>query len=198
MYPSSVNRGYFSYWRSNPPGSTSPASIHPLSIEAISPTCTLAVHPCCSVVVSILCQSRLFLLRNTDRNGHRHLYAYPSSVNRGYFSYGLLSCVCRAQPRVSILCQSRLFLLHGFVVGDNDSKPSIHPLSIEAISPTRQPLAPQYPLPSIHPLSIEAISPTGNRGSKSSGNPKCIHPLSIEAISPTGSHRRSDSRVFGK
>ena len=61
-YPSSVNRGYFSYFDCNTKSADCGTCIHPLSIEAISPTNRgLAFE-----LVSI---------------------EYPSSVNRGYFSY---------------------------------------------------------------------------------------------------------------
>ncbi len=86
-------------------------SIHPLSIEAISPAWILKQLSIVHHLVSILCQSRLFLLPVQLPWGHYLPSWYPSSVNRGYFS-------CQ------VSAQSRWFLLM-----------SIHPLSIEAISP---------------------------------------------------------------
>ncbi len=61
-YPSSVNRGYFSYGGLESMPATRGVSIHPLSIEAISPTVTI-------------------------QGAVRENSEYPSSVNRGYFSY---------------------------------------------------------------------------------------------------------------
>ncbi len=139
-----------------------------------------------SYFVSILCQSRLFLLLGAFSWQNGEDTWYPSSVNRGYFSYwrATASCWC--------------------------SNLSIHPLSIEAISPTFRPWNPLaqrtgYPssvnrgyfsyifflLPrrreeeSIHPLSIEAISPTEVNLNETTRTMLSIHPLSIEAISPT-------------
>ncbi len=65
---------------------------------------------------------------------------YPSSVNRGYFSYIEHNLSNTAWIRsVSILCQSRLFLLPLTTLDDDFSRKwGIHPLSIEAISPTLQ------------------------------------------------------------
>ena len=86
---------------------------------------------------------------------------YPSSVNRGYFSYAVVVLLYLHFISVSILCQSRLFLLHLEVIGTVTPVPGIHPLSIEAISPTGcMKTASRLWLPRIHPLSIEAISPT--------------------------------------
>ncbi len=62
--------------------------IHPLSIEAISPTIPARVSRTAGGMVSILCQSRLFLLPNTAPHRGMRWSVYPSSVNRGYFSYG--------------------------------------------------------------------------------------------------------------
>ncbi len=135
-YPSSVNRGYFSYSEEGSRRRGTRISIHPLSIEAISPTSSARQRCGGRAPVSILCQSRLFLLQcdpkkvprailgihplsieaisptgspdsvgvrlsvsihplsieaisPTDRAGHSHRAdgRYPSSVNRGYFSY---------------------------------------------------------------------------------------------------------------
>ncbi len=61
----------------------------------------------------------------------------------------------------------------------------IHPLSIEAISPTGQCKAFFIQHLGIHPLSIEAISPTQDSVQVVTGAYDSIHPLSIEAISPT-------------
>ncbi len=85
--------------------------IHPLSIEAISPTSYQSAGHHWRLRVSILCQSRLFLLpgekllaidpvtsihplsieaispTNVERQSGRMGCLYPSSVNRGYFSY---------------------------------------------------------------------------------------------------------------
>ncbi len=111
MYPSSVNRGYFSYAISGLMSHATYNSIHPLSIEAISPTLNgwisssgITVYPSSvnrgyfsyfeSVKVylfiksvSILCQSRLFLLLALKEAQNGYNKKYPSSVNRGYFSY---------------------------------------------------------------------------------------------------------------
>ncbi len=62
-------------------------SIHPLSIEAISPTQKKWTSFRPMYYVSILCQSRLFLLRIPKLINSGHSPEYPSSVNRGYFSY---------------------------------------------------------------------------------------------------------------
>ena len=111
-YPSSVNRGYFSYL-SDGAGETLPdTGIHPLSIEAISPTLIEFSFGVQKNFVSILCQSRLFLLQASEVREARSIVMYPSSVNRGYFSYDALG------------------------VGETFEVTSIHPLSIEAISPT--------------------------------------------------------------
>ncbi len=92
LYPSSVNRGYFSC----------------LGWRLFEPAVPL---------VSILCQSRLFLLRWFSPHNVGRGSTYPSSVNRGYFSCFQQFCSCS-------FFSSR-----------------IHPLSIEAISPaTRQPM----------------------------------------------------------
>ncbi len=112
-YPSSVNRGYFSYAVKRRWSGMLPPSIHPLSIEAISPTNNRARSTNEEFLVSILCQSRLFLLLSCCRITGKSDVMYPSSVNRGYFSYQLLSRVQFVKIQ------------------------SIHPLSIEAISPTR-------------------------------------------------------------
>ncbi len=85
-YPSSVNRGYFSYGYDK--------HLH------------FAVYR-----VSILCQSRLFLLPARAPQCQRQHQQYPSSVNRGYFSYDFELGAFFPEFRVSILCQSRLFLL---------------------------------------------------------------------------------------
>ncbi len=63
-YPSSVNRGYFSYSQKVSQSQPQQSSIHPLSIEAISPTAD-------------------------EIDGYHAGTRYPSSVNRGYFSYTL-------------------------------------------------------------------------------------------------------------
>ncbi len=110
-YPSSVNRGYFSYPELLDVGIPCDISIHPLSIEAISPT----------------------VYMTTGLGG---TFWYPSSVNRGYFSYSALFRSRSCPKPVSILCQSRLFLLPGIHRKEGDSVLRIHPLSIEAISPT--------------------------------------------------------------
>ncbi len=89
---------------------------------------------------------------------------YPSSVNRGYFSYGKV------------------------ISGYFQTTFGIHPLSIEAISPTPTKVAETHPPTSTYPSSV-------NRGYFSYpaahgleyGEDECIHPLSIEAISPTRS-----------
>ncbi len=86
QYPSSVNRGYFSYYSSADVLTYQVRSIHPLSIEAISPTYWWGAGP------------------------HQY-FQYPSSVNRGYFSYTQQLRLVQTQLIVSILCQSRLFLL---------------------------------------------------------------------------------------
>ncbi len=111
LYPSSVNRGYFSYPRASPPPGRRRLSIHPLSIEAISPTMRCMLCIVRDTVVSILCQSRLFLLQvfaQSEPSDAECIHPlsieaisptpaaslaassgskYPSSVNRGYFSY---------------------------------------------------------------------------------------------------------------
>ncbi len=160
-YPSSVNRGYFSYFGSMCCPRTWSESIHPLSIEAISPTW----ERLCTIIrayrVSILCQSRLFLLLGVDDSDGEYFNRYPSSVNRGYFSYPLYS------PRASRVAWG------------------IHPLSIEAISPTHMSTLVLLGVIGIHPLSIEAISPTLVNLKSTLSFATSIHPLSIEAISPT-------------
>ncbi len=45
---------------------------------------------------------------------------------------------------------------------------------------------------SIHPLSIEAISPTAGHGTLKVDDVQSIHPLSIEAISPTGAESAAE------
>ncbi len=86
-YPSSVNRGYFSYNLAVYCFQNCHTSIHPLSIEAISPTRFFGSNMQLSKLVSILCQSRLFLLRGATIPDYQQSTGYPSSVNRGYFSY---------------------------------------------------------------------------------------------------------------
>ncbi len=110
--------------------------------------------------VSILCQSRLFLLRPAAHSLMGQARKYPSSVNRGYFScangslHCLLATICihplsieaispasgsltpiLSVRSVSILCQSRLFLLLNAQNPNYLRTVGIHPLSIEAISP---------------------------------------------------------------
>ena len=113
-YPSSVNRGYFSYLTALGFGTAAVSCIHPLSIEAISPTYFTFGNTASATLVSILCQSRLFLLRLEDKYPGQQApgihplsieaisptwkevddlavrTGYPSSVNRGYFSYKAL------------------------------------------------------------------------------------------------------------
>ncbi len=219
-YPSSVNRGYFSYAQCGQTVNRQVFRIHPLSIEAISPT------------------------SGGGPLGRHEFEWYPSSVNRGYFSYHRWRCGRKLRPRVSILCQSRLFLLpvnrdavtageclvsilcqsrlfllRGVVRLVPQQAVCIHPLSIEAISPTGASIAPvgetkKYPSSvnrgyfsyvlhvlaphrnalRIHPLSIEAISPTLVSVSIGKEDIYSIHPLSIEAISPTtDANRHADA-----
>ncbi len=111
-YPSSVNRGYFSYLWLPIISRAYEVGIHPLSIEAISPTGFADFCRDCCSEVSILCQSRLFLLQLLKNEISAYATEYPSSVNRGYFSY-----------------QWHFGAVEGAHLG-------IHPLSIEAISPT--------------------------------------------------------------
>ncbi len=114
-----------------------------------------AINGCCCGIlfVSILCQSRLFLLQD-GRSNYRCLYReYPSSVNRGYFSCKKQSASSSPQLSVSILCQSRLFLLL-FARGVLPTGlVSIHPLSIEAISPAYTTTVLQ-PGPTVYPSSV--------------------------------------------
>ncbi len=113
-------------------------SIHPLSIEAISPTWYADLYTAQGDFVSILCQSRLFLLPDRRVKCNQHACQYPSSVNRGYFSYADVDVQSIEGVQVSILCQSRLFLLPKRNNPMPESGMCIHPLSIEAISPTNE------------------------------------------------------------
>ncbi len=111
--------------------------------------------------VSILCQSRLFLLPCASPVHSGIVCAYPSSVNRGYFSYLALIVVFAGPVFVSILCQSRLFLLPAYCQCGSywDCKVSILCQSRLFLLPADGKLV-IYDKLSIHPLSIEAISPT--------------------------------------
>ncbi len=161
MYPSSVNRGYFSYSSSARCTNLVRWGIHPLSIEAISPTTAEIAWRLVFRPVSILCQSRLFLLPPVTMTVNGEEFCIhplsieaisPTRSNGRYNAVlpgihplsieAISPTICdlkfwSTRIRVSILCQSRLFLL---LEGPNrrldPSYRSIHPLSIEAISPT--------------------------------------------------------------
>ncbi len=160
-YPSSVNRGYFSYLARImlmiPPLFVSilcqsrlfllptkigdkveiKLSIHPLSIEAISPTLFRAAASLPLHSVSILCQSRLFLLHRVLRPHCRSGFCiHPLSIEAISPTWNMVDGDSELNPEVSILCQSRLFLLRADSCRFVRCCYRIHPLSIEAISPT--------------------------------------------------------------
>ncbi len=199
-----------SLWESEP-------SIHPLSIEAISPTRPPKQRQPARFLVSILCQSRLFLLPSKAKPWPPSLRQYPSSVNRGYFSYGCDWSCPQSQPCRYPSSVNRGYFSYAPVWEARlIFSRSIHPLSIEAISPTHQSACVggasyfvsilcqsrlfllqvwlwqrHYPSSSIHPLSIEAISPTSAATTVFVAEDSSIHPLSIEAISPTHNRDRN-------
>ncbi len=87
LYPSSVNRGYFSYGIYTDPNNLRKfVSILCQSRLFLLPLAPVAQSPG-GQSVSILCQSRLFLLRFLRKANCQSPKRYPSSVNRGYFSY---------------------------------------------------------------------------------------------------------------
>ncbi len=88
-YPSSVNRGYFSYSFDVNVKGVYVQCIHPLSIEAISPT-----------------RTNRFFFRTWYKGIH------PLSIEAISPTRELIS-LKREVKMVSILCQSRLFLLPG-------------------------------------------------------------------------------------
>ena len=98
-----------------------------------------------------------------------------------------MATVARQGHLVTILCQSRLFSPQKEVITTYDTKLRNHPLSIEAIFPTRNEADFfNQTLIRNHPLSIEAIFPTMDRNSCWVRYKFSNHPLSIEAIFPTG------------
>ena len=109
---------------------------HPLSIEAIFPTC-----------------------------GASYGHTYGSSSNHP-LSIEAIFPTCRKVlgswrcDRVTILCQSRLFFPLAVRSTGTGSLHRNHPLSIEAIFPTSLGLATKPTVIGNHPLSIEAIFPT--------------------------------------
>ena len=179
-YPSSVNRGYFSY------------------LARIM----LMIPP---LFVSILCQSRLFLLPCSEQRRHYRFIPYPSSVNRGYFSYTGSCGLIVAQVFVSILCQSRLFLLPGIWWMATLNSIQKYPSSVNRgyfsyartlavlsavvivsiLCQSRLFLLPQVAKPEvcwrscIHPLSIEAISPTMYTLGSTTCNTNAKYPSSV-------------------
>ncbi len=97
--------------------STVRASIHPLSIEAISPTSSRGSARFCFLIVSILCQSRLFLLQSARLDLARDIWRVSILCQSRLFLLPTLRMVQSSRfNRVSILCQSRLFLLLGGAV----------------------------------------------------------------------------------
>ncbi len=185
-YPSSVNRGYFSCPQSLWQLHSFLHCIHPLSIEAISPAHSQLTPFCPRQLVSILCQSRLFLLRGLG------FFVKSPELSIHPLSIEAISPAGKSSIVPVVSCRS------------------IHPLSIEAISPacsndcanagqlvwypssvnrgyfscTAPTLASSFVNHSIHPLSIEAISPAVDVTWDNGASTQSIHPLSIEAISP--------------
>ena len=111
--------------------------------------------------VTILCQSRLFSPQRKKGMANND------------------------SKKVTILCQSRLF---SPLIG-RKSQHAVwicnHPLSIEAIFSTFQPLATCDATVGNHPLSIEAIFSTTIKIGSLLTSTLCNHPLSIEAIFST-------------
>ncbi len=110
-YPSSVNRGYFSYGFNGHKLWPVEHGIHPLSIEAISPTTQDAGIQPRRQLVSILCQSRLFLLPGLwNLVSKLAIRIHPLSIE-AISPTNSNRDIRELWYFVSILCQSRLFLL---------------------------------------------------------------------------------------